>query len=539
VKNFVFLLLFFISAICNGQNKKLDSLYRLLDNHREEDTTRVDLIFEILRYEFYTKNDTVVRLMEEAVEISTKVKYNRGLVRSYSFLGDFYQLLSDYDKVAEYGMKIIEINEKYGLHNRGGAYGYLMLGGVHSVWKNYEKALFYHRKYLEIHKAGKGRWRHIAAAYGNIAGVHFNSGAYDSALYYYNKALELDLEQGDLHGACGNYVSMAHTSYEKEDYTSALAYYMEGLRLAREINNKYAVKSVHNEDDIMSLIHLGLAEVYAKKGQYEKGIEYADSSLVFAKNAGRKTRIRDSYEVLFVIEKLRGNFAGALKYKELQVAYGDSIFSEDKMEQTRALEARFETQKKEQAIQILYRDKKIATLWKNIAFTALAIVLLISLIVMLLFRYKERKNRELFNLRIDFLLAENKELSAKYKFAVVDSVSETLESHDQRILKKALEIIENNLSDPLFGVEKLADELSMSRDSLHRRLKTITGFPPSDFIRSIRLKRAAAMLRNQSDTIAQIGFSVGFKDQSYFSKSFKKEFGVSPTDFVRSETTSS
>lgn len=73
----------------------------------------------------------------------------------------------------------------------------------------------------------------------------------------------------------------------------------------------------------------------------------------------------------------------------------------------------------------------------------------------------------------------------------------------------------------------------MSRASLHRKLKAITGFPPSEFIRNIRLRKAAALLSSQADSVTQIGIAVGFEDQSYFSKSFKKQFGVPPSEYLQ------
>jgi AraC-like DNA-binding protein len=93
--------------------------------------------------------------------------------------------------------------------------------------------------------------------------------------------------------------------------------------------------------------------------------------------------------------------------------------------------------------------------------------------------------------------------------------------------------VEKNISDPFFGVEKMAEDIAMSRTNLHRKLKAVTGFSPSDFIRNVRLKRAANLLRNNADSVAQIGFSVGFEDQSYFSKSFKKQFGIPPSEYSR------
>jgi len=67
---------------------------------------------------------------------------------------------------------------------------------------------------------------------------------------------------------------------------------------------------------------------------------------------------------------------------------------------------------------------------------------------------------------------------------------------------------------------------------LLRKLKALTGLAPNDFIRDLRLQKAAEMIRQKADTITQIGYAVGFNDQSYFSKSFKKEFGETPTEYA-------
>jgi len=148
-------------------------------------------------------------------------------------------------------------------------------------------------------------------------------------------------------------------------------------------------------------------------------------------------------------------------------------------------------------------------------------------------RYRERNNRRILNLKIDNLIAQRNELSEKYKGALATGIDGNVASYDQILLKKSLDIIEANMGNPLFGVDQMADAMGMSRASLHRKLKAITGFPPSEFIRNIRLRKAAALLSCQADSVTQIGIAVGFEDQSYFSKSFKKEFGVPPSEYLQ------
>lgn len=105
-------------------------------------------------------------------------------------------------------------------------------------------------------------------------------------------------------------------------------------------------------------------------------------------------------------------------------------------------------------------------------------------------------------------------------------------SADSRFVRDVRAQLEVNLSDPDFNVEALAEALALSRQQLHRRLVAEVDTTPVAFLRSYRLKRAADLLRAKEGTIAEIGYAVGFNSQSYFGKSFRKHFGVSPTAFL-------
>ncbi len=109
-------------------------------------------------------------------------------------------------------------------------------------------------------------------------------------------------------------------------------------------------------------------------------------------------------------------------------------------------------------------------------------------------------------------------------------------SADKKFLIKALQIIEQNMSDPEFGVDKFRKEIALSRVQLHRKLHALTDQSTSEFVRSVRLNRAAQLLKQNADTITQIAYEVGFKNPSYFSSSFQKQFGVLPKEYIRQQS---
>jgi signal transduction histidine kinase len=107
-----------------------------------------------------------------------------------------------------------------------------------------------------------------------------------------------------------------------------------------------------------------------------------------------------------------------------------------------------------------------------------------------------------------------------------------IQSMDQQFIEKAFAIVQEELSNPDFSVTAFTDKMNMSRMQLHRKLVALTGHPANVFIRSIRLKKAAALLVNKSGNVTEIAYDVGFNNLSYFARCFKVQYGMSPSDFM-------
>jgi AraC-like DNA-binding protein len=108
----------------------------------------------------------------------------------------------------------------------------------------------------------------------------------------------------------------------------------------------------------------------------------------------------------------------------------------------------------------------------------------------------------------------------------------TVASVDELFLQKALGVVEENLGEAEFSVEDLESQMSMSKMQLYRKLKALTGQSPSEFIRNLRLKRAASLISQRSGNISEIAYSVGFNNLSYFAKCFKELYGVPPSEYA-------
>ena len=121
-----------------------------------------------------------------------------------------------------------------------------------------------------------------------------------------------------------------------------------------------------------------------------------------------------------------------------------------------------------------------------------------------------------------------------HQHEIVPSSAEHLfiNSIEREFLNNVINIIESHLDDPEFGVEKLAKKVAMSTPILYKKIKAVSNMSVNDFVKSIRLKKGAQLLLEKTLTINEVSFTVGFNDRKYFSKEFKKQYGVNPKDYV-------
>jgi ligand-binding sensor domain-containing protein/signal transduction histidine kinase/DNA-binding response OmpR family regulator len=134
--------------------------------------------------------------------------------------------------------------------------------------------------------------------------------------------------------------------------------------------------------------------------------------------------------------------------------------------------------------------------------------------------------------QISNLLDNRKKIKEAFSHSpFVHTKSIALNKADEQFLNKATDIIYKNIFIPDFNVDQLAEALCMSRSSLLRKIKGVSEFTPNDFIRLIRLKRAAEILQDGEYKVNEVCYLVGFSSPSYFTKAFHKQFGILPKDF--------
>lgn len=139
----------------------------------------------------------------------------------------------------------------------------------------------------------------------------------------------------------------------------------------------------------------------------------------------------------------------------------------------------------------------------------------------------------LLQTKVENMLSVRQSLKQKYAGEMLlQPTNVVLTSPDERFLQKAIEVVEKYISDPDLDIERFATEIGVSRMQLYRKLNAMTEMTVKEFIRNIRLKRAAQMLVQKKLNVSEIAYAVGFKDLSHFRKCFRQEFGMSATEYI-------
>lgn len=118
---------------------------------------------------------------------------------------------------------------------------------------------------------------------------------------------------------------------------------------------------------------------------------------------------------------------------------------------------------------------------------------------------------------------------------VLEPKKVTITSADEKFVETSLELMEANMSNSEYTVVEFGRDLGISRMQLYRKLKAITGLSPNEYIRMLRIKRAAQLLDQKALNISEVAYQVGFTDPDYFRKCFKRQFGVTPSAYLKGE----
>jgi AraC-like DNA-binding protein len=516
MKYWLSFLVYLISLSTFGQTLSADFLN--LDTARR-DTSLVHAYIKLSKSNQWIDSYRALNYAEQALTLSQSLDYRAGVAIAKNLKGFCFWSFGDNDLAIQAGMEALDIAQRLNNEIIQAESYYILARGYMDLTERAKSNE--HIRMAEKLATKNQNWEQLCSVY-NLRGViMFIQNKMDSALYFYNKAYETGKSHAVHAINFPRIISNIGECYARENPALAFTYFNNALDLANETGNQIAKASITS---IIGHAHL-------RANELPKAEVNLQEALRLAQTLGLRRVIRHAYGGLMNIKMKQGKSEEAFAYLRKFHSVNDSLLNTAKVRQIVELESRHALELKEQNIQLLEKEKSIQVIWRNLLVGLVVLVVVLSIGLYLLQQYRYRKNHELLNLEIDYLTRQHREAIDKYKNSIPSQTDEPVESHDQKLLKKAIAIVEDNISDPLLSVEKMAADMNMSRTSLHRKIKGITGFPPSELIRSIRLRKASRLILNKVDTVSQIALMVGFDDYSHFSKSFKKHFGVAPTSY--------
>ncbi len=409
-----------------GQDKAaVDSLRQILTEAR--DTLKVDVLNQIA---FHLKEDApqlALKEAEKAVIAAKKINYRRGEAVALSHHGIIYSILNDFETSASYFMDALVKAEESG-DQAVIAQVVNNLAYIYKVQDNYEEAIKYYNQALEIRRSLPDRKNEIYAlnslgialteakrfkeadscfiqmitiaeeigdktwpprAYNQLARNYYFMRHYRKAIPYFSEALKLEVENGNLKRQAIALSNIAECHHYLREYDEALENYEKSLNIRDQINYQYG--------KVITLLQM--AKTYYRKGDLDESISHSEQSLAIARELGIKRKVVDALEGLAMLHAKKNNHKKAYEYALQVTSEKDSILNQQKTKQIAEMQAKFDSERKEQQIAsqekeiTLLEEKKAADRNLLITLVLLAFALLV-LIGFVYSRYAIKKKSE-------------------------------------------------------------------------------------------------------------------------------------------------
>jgi signal transduction histidine kinase/DNA-binding response OmpR family regulator len=389
MKNLSLLVTFTMIALCSAAQTTTanrDSLYQLLNTHPEEDSQRVKWLYGICYYEIKIDHEKTKKLATEALRISKAINFQKGIGWSQKYLGSYYRETGNYAEASRHAFEMLRAFE--GTSNaKGWGQAYQFLGILNQEARNPDKAAMYHQKSIEVFQRANLKLD-LSFAYNSLGALYIDLQQYDTALKYQFKSLALrqELKYED---HLFIYANIATTYVLKGDYDHALEYFRKELPRMQNSYNKSGAASAY----------LALGDLYQRMGDYPNAERFMVKAIDLVQGLRHHKILSEAYLKFTRLEKERKNYKQALAYQELSDQYKDSIFAEIKVKQMAELEARYQSEQKDQAIQSLRQQRQIQNLKQGYLFGSLLVLMVIFVVLFIVQRSHHKKVNALLDVQ--------------------------------------------------------------------------------------------------------------------------------------------
>lgn len=383
-----------------------------------DDPSKAGWAYNYIGSTYYYKGDydSALYYHTQALNIRQAIQDKKGLGASYNNIGNIYDDQGKSALALDYYFKALKYFEEVSFR-RGEGIVYNSIGNLYYVQKKFDLALRYFEQSAKL-QAELGNKVELMHVYNNIALINDEKKDYDAALKYYHLSLDLAEETGNTSAVVTNLNNMGQMYRTIKDHKKA----EEILRRAIEMGEK--------EDDKVKLAspYINLGKLFSDNKQYDSAIVYYHKGLEIGKETGVKLYMKEAYESLADAWYRKGDIDKTYEYRLLYEAMKDSLFNEESSRQVTEMATKYDTEKKEQQIALLEKDKAHERTVRNFIISGASVMLVFSLFLYRAYSGTRRLNRVLASQKSEILqknhdLHSKNELIQRQKQEITDSIN--------------------------------------------------------------------------------------------------------------------
>jgi signal transduction histidine kinase len=308
-----------VQAQANDQPNKSELLQIL--SAAKQDTSRVDALRGLAEYYIGPDTDSSLLLAKMALDLSQKINYDRGKIKSLFTMGKVFTFIGNYSRGLQLYLQSLEISEQIN-DAEWIAYNLSRIGEIYNDQSDYQQALNYFSKCRSIAEK-KGLDNILAGVLLRIGQVYENQGKIDSATFYVRHSYELAKQSSDDYLLGKIEYSLGDLNYKKRELQKAMDFYKRAIAISEKLDDYV----------IACNAGMGIASVFNKIGNADSGIFYARRSLRTAKEAGFLPQQLEASDFIAQYFKNKKIFDSAFAYQEISIVLKDSLISKEKIKE--------------------------------------------------------------------------------------------------------------------------------------------------------------------------------------------------------------
>ncbi|MFZ5552064.1 MAG: tetratricopeptide repeat protein [Bacteroidota bacterium] len=286
------------------------------------------------------------KISMKAVLMAEQCNYKRGKANALNGIGNIHYMRGNYEKALDYFMQAMDIREKIG-DKKGVAMSYNNIALVYENNNDHQQAIDYYLKAIEINHE-INNLQQLSSNYNNLGMTYKMIGELDKAIRFQEESIRIKLELNDSLGLAKSYNNMGNIYDVKEDFYLSLKYYFMSLDLRLRLNDRLGI----------AMAYTNIGNVYIHLGKVKEAEEVLMKSLQISLEIKEKPVLMNTYMALSDCDTLRGDFRSAFYYYRRAIAIKDSIFNENGQNKIEDMKARYESEKKELALQSVKKEKE-------------------------------------------------------------------------------------------------------------------------------------------------------------------------------------